>query len=120
MWNKAKQLQNSGPSTVPIWQFSHIHILNKKKSRQNQQFKTTFPRFFFFGGGGGGGGWGINVFTQKPRKPVVSQDYVSLMQNLVMHFSCWAQHIDSIETCQYPTVNSQILIFYDTAVDFVT
>ena len=40
------------------------------------------------------------------------------MQNLEMHFSCWAQHIDSIETCQYPTVNSQILIFYDTAVDF--
>ena len=40
------------------------------------------------------------------------------MQNLEMHFSYWAQYIDSIETCQYPTVNSQISFFYDTAVDF--
>ena len=36
------------------------------------------------------------------------------MQNLEMHFSCWAQYIDSIKNCLYPTVNSQILIFYDT------
>ena len=38
------------------------------------------------------------------------------MLNLEMHFSCWAQYIDS--TKKYPTVNSQILIVYDTAVDF--
>ena len=36
------------------------------------------------------------------------------MQNLEMHFSYWAQYIDSIETCQYPTVNSQISIFFMT------
>ena len=33
------------------------------------------------------------------------------MKNLEMHISCWVQYIDSIETCQYPTVNSQISIF---------
>ena len=52
------------------------------------------------------------------RKPVVSLDYVSLMQNLEMNFSCWAQYTDSIKTCQYPAVNSQILTLYDIAVDF--
>ena len=32
-------------------------------------------------------------------------------------FSCWAQHFDFIKTCQYPTVNSQVLIFYDRALE---
>ena len=45
-------------------------------------------------------------------------DYVSLVQNMQLYFSYWVQHIDSIKTCQYPTVNSQILIFFhDRAVD---
>ena len=93
-----------------IWNDNfHIHTLNKKNSRPHQQFETTFPRLFF---------WGRLTFSHTKtfdftyhRKPVASQDYVSLIQNLEMRFSCWAQYIDSVETCQYPTVNSQISIF---------
>ena len=48
----------------------------------------------------------------------MSCEYVSLMQNLKLYFSWWPQHIDFIKTCQYLTVNSQILnVFFESAVD---